>query len=126
MGMAERPPPAVQAFLSGYASEVMETALRLREMVLSLAPDAIEQVDKAARMMAYGFSQTYRETICVIIPTKEGVNLGFPRGTLLPDPAGILAGDGEVTRHVKVFNPRQAGNPALRALVVASIRQLKP
>ena len=122
--MADRVPAAVEAFLSGYAPEVMETALRLRAMVLSLAPDAIEQADKPARMIAYGFSQTYKETICVIIPTKTGVNLGFPRGDLLPDPAGILTGDGKVTRHVTVLTPRQAANPALRALVAASIRQL--
>ncbi len=79
--------PDVQTLLEDYTPAVQAIALALRELVLGVAPDAIEQMDSAARMLAYGFARTYKDTICVIMPLKAGVNLGFPHGTIMPDPA---------------------------------------
>ena len=116
-------PPEVQAFLAGYDGQVQAVTLRLRELVLGTVPDAIEQVDLAARLLGYGFAHTYKDTICVIMPLKAAVNLGFPRGVDLPDPAGLLAGTGKRAHHVKVRTAAQTEGPALLALFQEALAQ---
>jgi hypothetical protein len=121
---SKRVPAEIKAFLSGYDSTVQEIALRARALVLDLAPDAVEQIDLPAKMLAYGSKATYRDLICVIMPQKGYVNFGLPRGAELPDPTKLLTGTGKRARHVKLTDARQTDNPSLRALVRASIEQL--
>jgi hypothetical protein len=115
----------VQAFLAAYDPRVQAIAMRLRELVFSLAPDVIEQIDLAAKLLGYGFDRTYQGTLCVIMPLKAAVNLGFPRGAELPDPAGLLAGTGKRARHVKIRDVGEVEAPALRALLEAAVEQLQ-
>lgn len=114
----------VQTFLASYTPQVQAIALELRELVFSAAPNAVEQIDGPARLLGYGFAPTYKDTICVIMPLKSAVNLGFPRGTELPDPAGLLAGSGKRARHAKLTDVKDVAAPALRALLEASVAQL--
>jgi len=111
----------VRAFLAPYAPQVQAIALKLRERVLQMAPGALEQVDQPARLLAYGWRQTYKDTLCVIMPLKAAVNLGFPRGVDLPDPAGLLTGTGKRARHVHITAMEQVDTPALRALLEAAV-----
>jgi len=112
-----QPEAAVRTFLSSYAPAVQSLALELRALVLELIPSAVEQLDLPARMLAYGYDRTYKGTICVIMPLKGAVNLGFARGVDLPDPAGLLAGTGKRARHVKITSVHQAQSPAVKALL---------
>ena len=116
----------VRAFLSAYSPPVQTLALRVRALVLAVIPEAIEQLDPAARLMAYGFAETYRGTVCVVMPLKAAVNFGFPRGTELPDPAGLLEGTGKRARHVKLTALGEIAAPELRALLEASAALTKP
>ena len=118
--------PEIGNFLTHYSPEVQEIALALREIILGLAPTSIEQLDVPAKMLAYGFQRTYKDMICVIMPLKAGVNLGFSRGVDLPDPAGLLTGSGKRARHVRISSVVEARTPEVRALLEASIAQLQP
>lgn len=89
-------------------------------MILDIVPTALEQVDRPGKLVGYGFKPTYKDTICVIMPLKSAVNLGFPRGTELPDPLGLLAGTGKRARHVKITSLQDADLPALRKLIEVS------
>jgi len=124
VGRAHIAAPEIRAFLAGYDAQVRSVTLYLRELVLGMVPDAVEQLDLPARMLAYGFART-KDTICVIMPLKAAVNLGFPRGADLPDPTRLLAGTGRRARHVKIASIDQAQAPELRALLQASLSQLK-
>ena len=84
----------------------------------------MEQVDYPAKLIACGWRQIYKDTICVIMPLKAAVNLGFPRGVDLPDPAGLLTGTGKPARHVRITAIDEVETPALRALVEAAVAQL--
>jgi hypothetical protein len=117
--------PEIDNFLANYSPGVQEIALALREIILALAPDALEQLDIPAKMLAYGFQRTYKDLICVIMPLKAGVNLGFHRGVDLPDPAGLLTGSGKRARHVRISSLIEAHAPEVRALLAASIAQLQ-
>jgi hypothetical protein len=111
----------IRDFLSAYDPRVQTLTRKVRTLVLKVIPTAIEQIDPAAKLLGYGFAQTYRNTICVIMPLKSAVNLGFPRGVELPDPAGLLAGTGKRARHVKLTEVAQVETPAVRALLEAAL-----
>lgn len=51
------------------------------------------------------------------------INLGFFRGTELPDSKGLLEGTGKVLRHVKVRHVDDIRAADLKTLVRAAIRK---
>ena len=63
--------------------------MKVRALVLDVIPQAIEQADSGAKIIGYGFGPKYADIVCVIMPVKSGVNLGFYRGTELPDKEGL-------------------------------------
>ena len=113
----------IMAFLAGYTPPVQELTLKARALVLDLFPQAVEQIDLPARMLAYGFDRTYKGLVCVIMPLKSAVNLGFARGAELPDPTSLLEGTGKRARHVKLKSAADLDNRALRALIHAAVKQ---
>lgn len=115
----------IQAFLSAYPLSITLIVELLRKIVRDVAPQAIEQIDYPAKMLAYGYQKTYKDMICVIMPYKKWVNLGFPRGTTLVDPGRLLSGTGKRARHVKISSIEEIDLPALTALLKASISQIK-
>jgi hypothetical protein len=120
----KRVPAEVKAFLTAYDPAVREIALAARTLVRELVPDALEQIDVPAKMLAYGFAATYKDMICMISPQKSYVSLGLPRGAELSDPAKLLTGTGKRARHVKLTDAKQVDSPALHALLQASVAQI--
>lgn len=107
--------------MSIFSPEVRNLALGVRELVLEMEPEAIEQIDVPAHMLAYGYAKTYTHLICVCILYEGYVNLGFPRGIDLPDPEAMLEGTGKRARHVKIYDMDQIDRPEIAALIQASI-----
>jgi hypothetical protein len=87
-------------------------------MAQSIMPQAHEYLYHSS--VNYSLSQSTFERICYIAPFKDHVNLGFMFGVHLDDPEGLLEGEGERLRHVKVRSANAADNPALKALVKAA------
>ena len=56
---------------------------------------------------------------------KAHVNVGFFRGAMLDDPAGLLEGSGKRMRHVKLMPGRDSNTAALRDLVDAAYLDIK-
>ncbi len=107
----------ITTFLSKYEKQVLENALKLREMLLNNLPEIIEQIDLSAKMIAYCYGQKYAELICVIIPSKKGLKLGFNRGIELPDPNKLLEGTGKISRYVNIKSAEQINSKALQVLI---------
>jgi hypothetical protein len=114
-------PQEIRDFLSAYDPRVQTLTRKVRALVLKVIPTAVEQIDLPAKLLGYSFAHTYQNTVCVIMPLKSAVNLGFPRGIELPDPAGLLAGTGKRARHVKLTEVAQVETPAVRALLEAAL-----
>ncbi|HEY0319822.1 MAG TPA: DUF1801 domain-containing protein [Pyrinomonadaceae bacterium] len=115
----------IEKFLAAYSPAVRDLTLKVRALVLKVVPDAVEQVDAASNLIGYGFGLKYADLICVIMPLKSAVNLGFYRGTELPDPKGLLEGTGKRNRHVKLKTETEIENPALRELLKAAVAAKK-
>lgn len=109
-----------ESFLDGFAPDIRELALRTRELVRSVMPDAHEMLRPSYRTIAYGRGQKMADEICYISPLSSGVNLGFHFGTQLPDPSGLLKGTGKLMRHVRIQKKDDLDDPAVRALLEAA------
>jgi hypothetical protein len=113
----------VETFLAPYPLEMQAVALKARALVLDVLPGILEQVDVTGKLLGYGWTATYKDTVCVIMPLKAGVNLGFAHGAELPDPEGLLTGTGKRARHVRLSTLADVEQPALLRLLEAAAVQ---
>jgi len=93
---------AINNFLAEYSEDVFCSALQIRELILKNLPSVDEQIDINAKMIAYCYGQKYTELVCVLIPSKKGLKLGFNKGIDLPDPHNLLKGNGKISRYVEI------------------------
>jgi hypothetical protein len=116
----------VADLLSAYAPAVRDLALAARSFVLKMIPDISEQVDAKARIIGYAYGAKHDDMVCMLMPTKAGVNLGVAYAMELPDPAKLLEGTGKLHRHVNLMGKADLESPALKSLIQAAIarRQL--
>jgi hypothetical protein len=56
---------------------------------------------------------------------KAHVNVGFFRGAVLADPAGLLEGTGKFMRHVKLKPEQEVDAPALAKLIAAAYADMQ-
>ena len=107
------------------ATEPMRpVAARLRAMILGLDSDAVDVVRLGDRAATYGVGpKKMSEGYAYILPYAEWVNLGFYRGTDLPDPDDLLEGTGARMRHVKIRNVDAAEDERLESLVLAALAE---
>lgn len=110
----------IENFLSTYDRTVSANALQLRKVLLANLPDIQEQIDLPAKMIAYCYGQQYAELICVIIPSKKGLKLGFNRGSSLPDPDQLLKGTGKISRYVEI-SEEIIHSPKLKKLLATAL-----
>src|ERR1700731_4524967 len=124
----ERPPdPQLLGFLEAYDRPISDLALALREIILEEAPDASESIYRVYTVAIwFGFSGKMKDMFCYIATSAGHVNLGFPRGTSLPDPNRVLEGDGKTMRHIKFRDHRDVERPFVRRYIQAAMELAAP
>src|ERR1700693_3556333 len=110
-------PPLLEylGFLAPFESRITELALAIRRLVLEEAPDSTELIYDAYNAVATGYGFTGRPSECFIhiAVYAEWVNLGFHRGSELPDPKGVLRGTGKLIRHIRIAELEDLAEPAV-------------
>jgi hypothetical protein len=88
-----------------------DLAISLGALVRAAVPDAVERVRPGWRVVGYDVPIGRGRTafFAWVMPQREHVHLGFPRGVLLRDPEGILEGAG-VTKLARWVTARSAGD----------------
>jgi hypothetical protein len=102
--IAGRPlPQEGSRLLDRFSDEVHEVMVVLRARVLSVAPRATEVVTDVGYTVAFRYGPSTRAAgqFVYITGFSTHANLGFVDGAGLPDPDGVLEGDGARMRHVK-------------------------
>jgi hypothetical protein len=119
---AVNPARALAEFLKPYDPAVRTLALGLRKLVISEAAPCQETLFRTSYTVAFLYSATARvsESFCHVSVHRRHVNLAFMRGSLLPDPGGVLRGDGAWMRHIQVKSPGDLDRPELRLFVRAA------
>jgi hypothetical protein len=90
-------------------------------------PTANELVYDNYNFFVIGYSATERpsDSILSIAAGANGVGLSFYWGATLPDPQGILLGEGSQNRFVRVESVETLSRPEVEALIAAAIAQGK-
>ncbi len=117
--------PAVDTFLKGYSPQVREIAVKAREVILSVLPDATEKVYPGWKVIQYATGTDMKSVFAAISPQRERVNLGLANAVDLKDPDGLLEGAGKAIRHLKLTSVDAAGAPAVRELVRGALQALR-
>jgi hypothetical protein len=123
--MPARPPdPEYRKLLQRYGPGIQELALSTRRLILEEAPEASELIYEVYTIADH-FTFTSRAGDAFVFTTTHAnwVNLGFNFGALLPDPKGLLQGEGKWIRHVRIAQPADLRVPGVRELLRAGIAQ---
>src|SRR5436190_22519864 len=120
-----RRPKALTGLLRRYDRPVRDLALRLRELVLAEMGPCHECLYDAGYTVALWYSYTGRLTdgVCLIAVYTKHVNLGFTRGSTLPDPHRLLEGTGTWMRHIKMRTPADLARPEIHEYMRAAIAE---
>lgn len=107
----------IEDFLSNYSDEVQTIIHELRDVLKQQLPGINETLDMPAKMIAFGYGNTYKEHVCSIFPSKKGVKLGFNHGVELNNASGLLEGTGKISRYVEIKNPELLKSSELLDLI---------
>lgn len=120
-----KPKAEYLAFLAPFAPAVQELALATRALVLSECPGATEFIYDAYNAVASGYGFTGRPSDCFIHVAvyAHWVNLGFNRGSQIPDPQHMLQGKGNWVRHIRIATPADLEKPEVSTFVKAAIER---
>jgi hypothetical protein len=114
-----------EAILIQYDDPVSALGLNLRKFLIKELKGIIEIPDVKANIIGYGFGPGYIESICVIIPSKKGIKLGFNRGAELPDPEKILKGSGKVHKFAEIKSVEDLKSKAIKNLLKEAVKSYK-
>jgi len=120
-----RPRPPDRQYLKlleRHTNAVQKIALAVRRLILEEAPEASEFIYEVYTIADH-FSFTDRPGDAFVFTTTQTgwVNLGFNFGAFLPDPAGLLKGDGKSIRHVRIAQPSELTAPGVGELIRSAI-----
>src|ERR1700728_4132280 len=123
--MSRPPDRQLLGFLEAYDRPIADLALALREIILEEVPDASESIYQVYTVAIwFGFSGKMKDMFCYIATNADHINLGFPRGSTLPDPNRVLEGDGKAMRHIKFKSLAELERNYVRRYIQASIEQV--
>jgi hypothetical protein len=111
----------VDRLLAEHSAELQAIERALRATIRTAFPDAIEQVDFANKLIAFGRSMKIRGLLFAIIAHKTHVNLQLADGANLQDPDGLIEGTGKRIRHVKIRSVEAASSAGVVAIVHAQL-----
>jgi hypothetical protein len=117
------PAEQLDGFIDAYAPEI---AGRTREVLAAMRrrlPRAVEMVYDGYAALAIGFGETDKASDAPfsIAVYPRWVNLCFLHGAGLPDPEGLLRGEGKQVRTIRLDDANDLDAPALRALMAAAL-----
>lgn len=93
-----------------------------REFILELHPSANELLYHTHALTAvFSVSDKLGDAFCMLPIYTNHLNLGFNKGTLLPDPHKLLTGTGNLIRHIDVSAPAHYRNQKVSDLVRAAV-----
>lgn len=110
----------IQAFLVGFDPNVRELVNSARKFIRESAPGAREKLNPGWGSVNYSDPEV--GYFVGIFPKQDRVDLVFEFGVLLPDPQGLLKGDGSQVRHVQLRPGGRIPSASLGALIAAALQ----
>ncbi len=117
----------IAGFLARYTPEVAAFARAVRRKLRARIPGAHELVYDNYNALVFGFSATPRpsEAVLSVVPMPRWVTVCFLFGARFPDPKGVLRGEGNQVRHIRLERPADFDRPDIRHFVDLAIARSK-
>jgi len=122
----------LDSFLAKYSPEIEAFARRTLAKMRKLVPGAIEMVYDNFNWLVIGFGPSERpsEAIFSIVLPPKAVTLCFLQGAGLPDPAGLLQGNGNVVRNIRLYtsgvkDAKLLDDPEVLSLINVALNRAK-
>jgi hypothetical protein len=91
----------------------------LRKLMRESAPNAKEVV-------TYGILAWRGNLILAVVnPTRKDITFAFSKGAEFEDKYGLLQGVGKVSKHIKIKDPREVNNAALKYYIKQALKRDK-
>jgi hypothetical protein len=119
------PAKELASFIAKFEPKTRTLIRAVRRAVRRRLPTANELVWDNYNFFVIGYSATERpsDSILSIAAGANGVGLSFYRGSTLPDPKGILLGEGKQNRFIRLDSARVLDRPEVEALIAAAVKQ---
>ncbi|WHU04013.1 DUF1801 domain-containing protein [Sphingomonas sp. NIBR02145] len=117
----------VEVFIDRFTSEIADRVRAARTVLRSRLPGATELVydNYNALAIGYGPGDKTSEAVFSLAIYPRNILLYFLPGVGLPDPEGLLQGEGKVGRYVCLKNVALLDEPAVIALIDAALDRAK-
>ena len=112
-------------FIAKFEPKTQALIRSVRRALRRKLPTAHELVWDNYNFFVIGYSATERpsDSVVSLAAASNGVGLSFYRGATLPDPKGILVGEGKQNRFLRLDSAKVLDRPEVEALIAAAIRQ---
>jgi hypothetical protein len=111
-------------FLDAFTPEVAGVARKTLKELRKRLPHAMELVYDNYNALAIGFAPSERasEGIFSIAIYPKHINFFFLQGARLPDPDGLLQGEGSVVRHIRLEDEKTLDRPDVKAMMAIAMK----
>lgn len=93
-----------------------------RAYLLEIYPDSNEILYHTHALTAvFSISEKLEDAYCMLPIYTKHMNLGFNKGTLLKDPHKLLAGTGNLIRHIPIDAPKDYRNKKVKDLIKSAV-----
>jgi hypothetical protein len=117
----------LKSFIDKFEPKHQTLIRAVRKAMRKRIPTAHELVYDNYNFFVIGYCPTERPSDCIlsIAAGANGVGVHFSGGTTLPDPHGLLLGEGSQNRFIRVESAEALSRPEVEALIAAAIAQSK-
>jgi len=114
-------------FLDAYTPEIAAFARVALAKMRKRLPHAVEMVYDNYNALVCGFGPTERasEAVFSIVMFPKYVSLCFLQGAVLPDPKGLLEGEGNVVRHIRLQDQETLDRADVKAMMATAMKMVK-
>lgn len=118
----------LEGFLAKFDADVAAQARALTAKMRARIPGAQVLVYDNYNALAIGFGPSDKagQAVLSLAVFPRWVTLCFLRGKGLPDPAGLLRGEGSRVRHVRLDPPERLDTPEVQALISEALARADP
>jgi hypothetical protein len=113
------PKITVEELLGSHNPDIQTIVTTLRNLILQTVPNAAESANPGWHSVNYRHPQ--QGYFCGIFPTQDTVILVFEFGILLPDPDGILEGDGKQVRNIVFHSQDEIAAESIKKLLLEAL-----
>jgi hypothetical protein len=114
-------------FLDAFTPEVADLARKTLTKLRKRLPHAIELVYDNYNALAIGFAPSERasEGVFSVAVYPKHANFFFLQGAKLPDPDGLLQGEGSVVRHIRLDDEKTLDRADVKAMMATAMKMAK-